>query len=631
MDARSKVPNIRPTSVSAGFRNPNGYQWYNNCLEDTFRSAIKTLGRRIEQFGANSAEIQEWLIGQDAVFANCSGPELIPSSVPSTSHPILKSDRAYQIAAANFYAGHFDIAENLFREIAADHSSPWNQLAAYLAARTLVRKALLDAPSDTIDTKRLGMAESELEKILANDRFKTIHASSKRLLGFVRFRLQPEEQLKELAHDLLNKNSGDTLKQDLWDYTALLDRQHQQPGFDDLTDWVFTFQNDSGFDINHALEKWRETKSLHWFVAVMAKIDVGRTDMTDILKTAATVDRDSPAYSTVLYHRIRILSEMGNKTEARKLLDELFLSTRLRIPISAQNLFRAQRLALARNLDEFLKYAPRTPALITTNEDGEELPDNVKWQSAGSYFDDDAVQVLNKALPVQLLKEASFSKVLPIHLRREIILATWVRAILLENDSLAVELTPEIRRLIPQLSEAMRAYQNAPNPKARHLEAVLIILKHPGMRPFVGVGLSRLTQLSRIDNYRDNWWCSPAVIFGLGSVNASTMFELSWKDVSTKAIPPHNLPSFMSEAQKDVARQEIAKLIQLETAPTYIGKAVIDWAKRNPADPRVPEALHLVVRSTRYGCGNYVSKDAFQLLHKKYPKSEWTKKTPYWF
>jgi hypothetical protein len=36
-----------------------------------------------------------------------------------------------------------------------------------------------------------------------------------------------------------------------------------------------------------------------------------------------------------------------------------------------------------------------------------------------------------------------------------------------------------------------------------------------------------------------------------------------------------------------------------------------------------------------HGCGNDTkgkySKDAFRLLQRRYPKSEWTKKTPYWF
>jgi hypothetical protein len=49
----------------------------------------------------------------------------------------------------------------------------------------------------------------------------------------------------------------------------------------------------------------------------------------------------------------------------------------------------------------------------------------------------------------------------------------------------------------------------------------------------------------------------------------------------------------------------------------------------------VPEALHLAVKSTRYGCtdketGRW-SKAAFDLLRRKYPNSTWAKQTPYWF
>src|SRR5581483_8624537 len=71
------------------------------------------------------------------------------------------------------------------------------------------------------------------------------------------------------------------------------------------------------------------------------------------------------------------------------------------------------------------------------------------------------------------------------------------------------------------------------------------------------------------------------------------------------------------------------------TAPNYLGRSVIAWAKEHPSDARSPEALHLTVRATRYGCTNDESRDysygAFQLLDKKYPENEWTKKTPFWF
>jgi hypothetical protein len=51
----------------------------------------------------------------------------------------------------------------------------------------------------------------------------------------------------------------------------------------------------------------------------------------------------------------------------------------------------------------------------------------------------------------------------------------------------------------------------------------------------------------------------------------------------------------------------------------------------------VAEALHRVVRVTRYGCARgtpenmRVSKAAFNRLHRAFPKSQWAKDTPYWF
>jgi len=52
-------------------------------------------------------------------------------------------------------------------------------------------------------------------------------------------------------------------------------------------------------------------------------------------------------------------------------------------------------------------------------------------------------------------------------------------------------------------------------------------------------------------------------------------------------------------------------------------------------DARVAEALHRVVRATRFGCTTDTSPDtsreAFTLLHKLFPQSEWAKQTPYWF
>jgi hypothetical protein len=62
----------------------------------------------------------------------------------------------------------------------------------------------------------------------------------------------------------------------------------------------------------------------------------------------------------------------------------------------------------------------------------------------------------------------------------------------------------------------------------------------------------------------------------------------------------------------------------------------MSWSMAHPEDPRVPESLYRLVRVTRYSCrgvatNGAISKAAFDLLHKRYPASDWTGQTSYWF
>jgi hypothetical protein len=98
-----------------------------------------------------------------------------------------------------------------------------------------------------------------------------------------------------------------------------------------------------------------------------------------------------------------------------------------------------------------------------------------------------------------------------------------------------------------------------------------------------------------------------------------------------KPIPP---PEFLNSARA-LAATQFAALQALGTAPNYFCRIAIAWTEKNPADPRAPEALHLAVRSTRYGCtddqtGRW-SKAAYDLLHARYPNTTWAKNTKYWF
>src|SRR5262249_19609131 len=146
-----------------------------------------------------------------------------------------------------------------------------------------------------------------------------------------------------------------------------------------------------------------------------------------------------------------------------------------------------------------------------------------------------------------------------------------------------------------------------------------LILKFPGMRPYVDTGMARTAAYGQIDDYRDNWWCDPE--------------RLTYIPSGSKAPP--QTPGFLSPALQAAVSDEGRKLAALEIGPNYLCTRPVEWAKRNPADPRAPEALHLAVKATRYGCRDEKtrqrSKLAFDTLHKQYPNSVWARQTKYYF
>src|SRR5207248_5932010 len=143
LDARNKVTGLAAAAEIRAYRNrekPHEYESFLNCQEDAFDNAVATLIERIKRFGADSAQVRDWIAAQDIVFSNCKAGRQIPETPRPDQDELIRADRAYQIAAADFYAGNFDEARQQFDAIARDHSSPWHDKAPYLAARSLLRK-----------------------------------------------------------------------------------------------------------------------------------------------------------------------------------------------------------------------------------------------------------------------------------------------------------------------------------------------------------------------------------------------------------------------------------------------------------------------------------------------------------
>jgi hypothetical protein len=137
----------------------------------------------------------------------------------------------------------------------------------------------------------------------------------------------------------------------------------------------------------------------------------------------------------------------------------------------------------------------------------------------------------------------------------------------------------------------------------------------------------------RIDPYRNNWWCSPGPGSNIGAWFLAEAMRLSppLLDLYGKEQPHAR---FLSAEEKSIAENESRKLDSIPAAPDWIGQTAFSWARSHPDDPRSPEALHLAVRATHYACdtgASGISKRAFELLHRRYPQSEWARKTKYWY
>jgi hypothetical protein len=640
LEARQKVAGDNPAiSVYRSREKPNEWESYLNCQKDAFDTAIATLNDRFAKYGAENPAVRTWVAAQDQVFSNCGGGSFIPPEVPADADALTRADRAYQIAAANFYSANFDEAKKGFEAIAADANSPWQRNAIYLIARALARKGSLGPPEQKAES--LGQAEAQLRKILADQKLSSLHAASTRLLNLVRLRAHPVERLHELAQVLTNKTANPNLKQDLTDYTVLLDGflegdEAKPPASvrgEDLSDWIVTFQDGSDAARDHAFARWQATHADAWLIAALTKIDGKDPKASELISEALKVKNSSTAFPSARFHVIRLLMDQGKNAEARTLLDQSLKTERAHFDESSLNLLVGRRMLLANSLAEFLADATRVPAALSWNDDGREIPAEDSWigderkaHKGKPFFDVDAGHALNEQLPLSVLKEAVKSNALPPDARRDLVQATWLRAALLGDTKTANELAPILADLVPSLAPLLNNYLSSTQPDEKKSAAIFAWLKSPGLEPVVDIGVGREAPLNQQDSYRDNWWCRSYFV----PVSQEESREVIQFTATTG--PP---PAFLSAAEVQQGESESSALRAMGTAPNYISRQVIEWANRQPNDPRVPEALHLAVRTTRYGCTDKDSarwsKAAFDVLHRKYPNSSWAKKTPYWF
>jgi len=574
------------------------YEYFPNCLDDGFRTALTTLANRSKTFGATSSLTKSWVRAQDRVFENCSTRDqpAIPEPLEAGTDHLLRADRAYQIASAYFYAARYEEAGKLFDSIASDASSPWHGIAPYLAARAEIRQATVFRESE-----KLQDAEKRLSLILEDPTRTEWHEPARKLLRFVRIRTHPDDVFSELAGKLSKTDGLIGKEQDLTDYFYLLDRYRGElaktktpsmsPPREDMTQWLISWGSYTLPAFPGADAKWRQANSLAWLLCTLQKAGKDDPGLSSLLQAAAQVSKGSPAYFTARFERARLLTEQGRGDEARRELDTLLTDQTKRPPLSTVNLLRSLRMKNATSLEDFLKYAVRKPAaLVYTDEFTLQWPADdrdprdayLRSALAQPHFDIDAGIVLNAYLPVSLLTKAAQESALPADLRKQIALVAFCRAALLKDHEAGARVARELLGLAPEMNEELSAYVSATSERAREFAAVFLILRYPGIMPVLNTGDARPDPLSKIDTFRDNWWCNLKPPDGTRESEA--YFEGWWEHPASHLHPVYTSgriqpPTFLSTAERTLARSEWDSLSKTEPGVAWLGNTALSWAK----------------------------------------------------
>jgi hypothetical protein len=630
--ARATVPGLGPAPRIQTYRSnpPTDYYEYRNCPADAFHNAAVTLNARANHWGRDSERLRSWVTAQDQVFADCGSAHSIPDA---TSDPELRADRQYQIAAAHFYIGDFQKAEQEFRAIAADASSPWHIIAPYLAARALIRRATVGG-----DTSAMPQAEKQLEAVLANPALHDLHAAAEGLLGFVRAQLCPDKTLAELAAPLTRHGAESAIAKNLSEYFYLLGRvsERRQIASDDLSRWLLAIRQQ---DRSLAVRSWQETRSLPWLVAAIGLARGGDAGASALMLAAERVPPSSPGFLHVAFHAARLRMESGQAAEARRKLDALL--ARRDLSRSTRNLMRAARMKLARDWDEWMTYAPRH-AVGQEYWGGTIVLKRFSARGPDDALDGDATQVINLQMQLALIVQASAQASLPAAVRRDLAGTAWIRAVVLGDEARAAEVAPQLARLDRDAAPLVAMWQAAGSEDERRFVEACAILQLPGVKPFLARREDRDPSFRKLDPLRDNWWSDSNI------PAPPTPYASQDSPLNSIYHETHPDAAFLTTAQREEAKRELASLSATGPVPVLLGERVMRWVKQHPQDARAAEALYLVVRATRHACDapiwpagpqttpaqaaiHAMSHRAFQFLHQRYPHSEWAAKTPYWF
>lgn len=572
-----------------------------NCNADAYRHAARVLHDRRMAHG-QSEFVKAWVSGQDAVFSHCAQKsDEMPAAAPADSPAWYRHDRAYQWAAAQFYAGHYQLAADSFDEIANDVPSPWNKMAPYLAARAYVRAA--NSGDTSMDaTTALAKARSRLDRLVASTATPVdLQRDALRLIQLIRLRTEPAAVHADLARRLSAVSLPDSIGQDVRDFDP-----GQAPDAELLRDqdnfaaWLRAFREGVTADA---------PANPLWLLAHLQHAKAGDPQLAKLLAEGASLPKSSPGYLTARYHLLRLTSDHD---AARRLAADLLRLPAEDLPLQDRNRIKALAVHHAKTMDEFSQLAYR-----------QAIGDKPGTQSPIPVTDWAGAMLIN-GMPLDILRDIRQSPSTPSALRLELRGPVWVRAFVLRRWDVLHAMQNEMQAWLPKAAPLLKRMDTAATPEEKTALGALFLARHPGLNASVSpdiivrrtdmVGELALPNMHRYlleDGSRENWWCK------------ISLPELPASEASRGITSP---PPFLTRKARQQGMTEMRVMNALPNATDYLGREVLTWAQRHPRDEALPPALRMLVRSARGGCVEEATKEigrrAFRHLHKYFPKSE---------
>ncbi|WNG15645.1 hypothetical protein [Cystobacter fuscus] len=638
--ARAELPQETPSTPEVLEADSRDYASYVRINEDALKHAAETARTLARLWKKRPALLREWLRAQDVVFGACAPlpdrEEGLDEGLTPAERSRRAAERAYQEAARLFYCGDFPAAAQAFQAIAASPDSPYRNMGLYLAARALVRQAMLarkdgegstQAMQEPSFQKPFREAEKLLGTVLANPKQREAHAPARRLLGFIRYRLAPEQRRCELYSLILEKGTGTALEAELIDFTHLFSPERTCPGLKgdaaDLEVWLRTTwapyeytlpEKSPDKDYETALARWKKTSRLPWLVTALMKARPDSPGLAELLEDAGKVPASEPVGVTVAYYSGHLLRELGRADEARQRLARVTPEMTAE-QVSTDNLLRRERLLLATSWDEAFRNLTRRVAGETGYDIGYSDAIPVPPSKRPIYFDTDARSVLGPVLTARRMLELARGDALPPGLRRQVGWAAFTKATVVGDDETLQAAARALAETEPTAREELLRIVGRPTPEDRRFDAQVLVMGLPLLSPFLEPGADRYwsadpkLNLTVDESRARNWWCAPPMP----------------KEGSSPL-------AFVPEEERQAALAERKQLVEAGNSVSWFGRVAVEWAQAHPEDPRSPVALYRVVRASKRGCGGQNTKEAtaaFRLLHQRYAKSDQAKRAPY--